>query len=637
MRGRRWIAALLVSVTVLTAPATVLAATNKTTKYRVYQNETAISEFSDLKQAITFAGWYSESYVEEISTRKWVWNNYPRYKLYQFDVSLPGWEFATLDEAKAAARYYKYTSIRDMQSTGWVWNNYPRYRLYQGNITLDEWEFTDLKEAMAAAKYYLGAHVIDLNTNKWVWDNLAQAEKQQLRQGPKIYQVKQNGTTKDEWTFAYLEDAINEAVNWSNSVVVDSTDGGKVVYANSNKYKVYQDDNLINEFASLDDAIYYAQWFLHIKIKLDGKEIWNNFPYYQVFQNNNKVAEFKTIQESLQYAEWYKYISIRSYHGSRIWSNFRKLLYWGWNGSSAAETIKKQVQTTVGLDIDSPTWFQLADASGNLKDTSNKESMVWLKSQGYQVHPLVSNQFDSALTTQFLANPTAQQTFISALVNKAADLGVEGINIDFENLSAKDRAAFTAFIQSLTTAAHNKGLIISIDLPRGSVKWNHLTAFDHEKLAGIVDYIITMTYDQHYSGSGTPGSVSGLQWSEEGVKEFLEYGIPRDKLLMGIPYYVREWKIDGTTGALVSNRAIYMKDLPALIETKKAVSVWDPQFQQYKVEYAEDGYNYVFWLEDEKTVQARIDIAKKYDLAGVAAWRLGYETTEVWNSILPKK
>jgi spore germination protein YaaH len=241
------------------------------------------------------------------------------------------------------------------------------------------------------------------------------------------------------------------------------------------------------------------------------------------------------------------------------------------------------------------------------------------------------------LTSQFLANPAAQQKFIRALVDKAADLGVEGLNIDFENLSGKDRAAFTAFIQSLTSAAHEKGLIISIDLPRGSVKWNHLTAFDHEKLATIVDYIITMTYDHHYSGSDKPGSVAGLAWTEEGVKEFLEYGIPRDKLLMGIPYYVREWKINGTTGALESNRAIYMKDLPALIATKKAVSSWDTQFQQYKVEYEEAGYQYVFWLEDEETVQARIDIAKKYDLAGVAAWRLGYETTEVWNSILPKK
>jgi spore germination protein YaaH len=80
-----------------------------------------------------------------------------------------------------------------------------------------------------------------------------------------------------------------------------------------------------------------------------------------------------------------------------------------------------------------------------------------------------------------------------------------------------------------------------------------------------------------------------------------------------------------------------MKDLPALIESKKAVSVWDPQFGQYKVEYTDGEYKYVFWLENEETVKARVEIAKKYDLAGVAAWRLGYETTDVWNAILPQK
>lgn len=80
-------------------------------------------------------------------------------------------------------------------------------------------------------------------------------------------------------------------------------------------------------------------------------------------------------------------------------------------------------------------------------------------------------------------------------------------------------------------------------------------AYDHEKLAHIADYIMIMAYDQYYSGSATPGSVAGLQWAEEGIKEFLSYGIPRDKLIMGIPFYVREWKLD-SSGKGVSNRAV---------------------------------------------------------------------------------
>lgn len=210
------------------------------------------------------------------------------------------------------------------------------------------------------------------------------------------------------------------------------------------------------------------------------------------------------------------------------------------------------------------------------------------------------------------------------------------MNIDFESLSGSDRANFTAFMEELTAAAHARNLLISVDLPRGSAKWNAQTAFDHEKLGGIVDYIITMTYDQYWKGSTEPGSVAGLPWVEEGIKEFLSYGIPRDKLIMGVPFYVREWKVD-SAGNLESNRALLMKDLEPLIQEKKATKTWDARFQQYRVEYMQDGYKNVFWLENEATIKARIDLAKKYELAGVAAWRLGYDNANVWQTMIQQK
>ena len=193
-----------------------------------------------------------------------------------------------------------------------------------------------------------------------------------------------------------------------------------------------------------------------------------------------------------------------------------------------------------------------------------------------------------------------------------------------------------SFIKNLTKAAHARGLKVSIDLPRGSLAWNHLTAFDHVELAKTVDYIVTMTYDHHYSGSTTPGPVAGMQWTEQGVVEFLSYGIPRDKLIMGIPFYIREWKLD-STGKLVSNRAITSKTVKKLMKDKKATSTWDPTYMQYKVEYKENGFTYVFWLEDENSVKARLDIAKKYRLAGVSAWRLGQESPDFWQTMLLEK
>ena len=158
-------------------------------------------------------------------------------------------------------------------------------------------------------------------------------------------------------------------------------------------------------------------------------------------------------------------------------------------------------------------------------------------------------------------------SLLQALVNRSVQLGVPGINVDFESLAGSDRNAFTAFISKLTAYAHAKGLVISIDLPRGSVKWNHLSAFDHEKLGAIVDYMVIMAYDQYWRGSTSPGSVAGIPWADGGIQEFLSYGIPRDKIILGIPYYVREWQLDAA-GALASNRTFLMKDIPALMASK---------------------------------------------------------------------
>lgn len=622
----------------LTSSGTALAA-DKTSKYRVYQDDRILVETSDYSSAENYAKQFTSTHVEEISTRKWLWNNYPRYKMYQNGVSSSAWEFATLDQAIREASNWGHASIRDLRSDGWVWNNYPQYRLYQGDITLDSWEFATLAQAKAEGAKWGNVHIIDLRDHQWIWDNIPESSKSELRAGPKVYQVYQGKSTQDSWSFAYLEDAVREAAAWGNSSVVRSDKNNQTILSNEKMYKVYQYSSLLNSFLSLDDAIAYAKSFDHTRItKNDSpKDIWTNYPYYQVFQNDKWISDSSILPDAVNYALSFSNASIRLLDDSyKVWDNFRMLQFWGWNGSSNNDTIRAHVNNTVGLDVVSPTYFTLADASGTLTDTSNKDTVAWLKAQNVRVYPLINNQFDAALTTKFLASPEAQKKFIQALVSKGAQLGVEGLNIDFESVAGKDRAPFTAFVKNLTAAAHAEGLKISIDLPRGSVKWNAQTAYDHEKLGETVDYIITMTYDQNWRTGPEAGSVAGLQWVEEGVQEFLSYGIPRDKLIMGIPFYVREWQID-ESGQLVDNRALLMKDLPALIKSKKATQTWDDKFGQYRVEYEQDGNKRVFWLEDEATVKARLDIAKKYDLGGVAAWRLGYDSADLWKMMIQEK
>jgi spore germination protein YaaH len=625
----------------LAEAASVKNKINKTTLYRVYQNDKALDEYADLDKAKYYASTLRHSHVEEITSRKWLADNFPRYRIYQNGIPIPAGEFTSLTKAKAFAGSYNHVSIKDLQSPGWIWDNYPKFRLYQGDLTRNTWDFLTLEAAKKEAKRWANAHIIQLDNNRWIWDNLTKQQKRDQRAQSKKYQVYQNTTTMEKWKFSYLEDAIQEALKWSNSSVVTlkpvtGTESNTVVFTNNKNYLVFQQDRLIYSFVSLEKAIQTAKQYKQASVRAGDSTIWSNQASYRVFQNEQLIGEYNLIRDAVNHALPIKDSRILTDLNENIWSSKSSFLLWGWNGSSNLTTIQNQLSTTVGLDIVSPSWFKLADASGAIEDTSSQEGADWLLEQNYVVHPLVSNQFNSSLTTPFLADPKAQKTFIQTLIDRCVELSLTGINVDFENLAGKDRDSFTKFIRSLTAYAHLKGLTVSIDLPRGSVKWNHLSAFDHTLLSEIVDYIIIMSYDQFYSGSTSPGPVAGLDWVAQGIEEFLAYGIPREKLIMGIPFYVREWTLN-QDGSMASNKAIYVEDIPTILKGKSFKTTWDAASQLNKLEYVDAGMTHVFWNENETSLQARITIAKKYKLAGVAAWRLGYEPNSFWQTMVREK
>jgi spore germination protein YaaH len=432
-----------------------------------------------------------------------------------------------------------------------------------------------------------------------------------------------------------LRDAIQAAAGIAGSEVVH-LDTGAVVHSNVPPFAVYQNGKERKRFFGLDNAVAYASGLAGAEIVRDGKVLWTNIPYYRVYQGDREVRQFHELKNALSTASWLTNSSIRTEDGRVLWSNARRLLYLGWNGSSSPDTILGQIANTQGLDIDSPTWFQLASADGTLEDKSDPALARELKSRGFKVMPLVSNQFDKQMTGAFLADEAAQKRFIDALAGRLAELGVYGVNLDFEEVAASDRDRYTAFVRKLAEAVHARGMKISIDLIRGDKAWNHLTAYDHEKIAEAVDYIMIMAYDQYWSGSAKPGSVSGLDWTEQGIIDYLSYGIPRSKLFLGVPFYVREWKVDAS-GNVLGSRTVLMKDIPALLNEVEEKAVYDPAFGQTKVTYVKDGQTYMFWMETEQTIKARIELAKKYDLAGVAVWRLGYEPADLWTMMLRQK
>ncbi|SFS61870.1 glycosyl hydrolase family 18 protein [Paenibacillus sp. BC26] len=629
------IQAILSTISTTNSDAAVASADN-TTKFRVYHNDAAMKEFAAESSAVAYAKQFTYTHVEKIANREWVWDNLPKYKVYENGVSSSGREFRTLTEAQRFASKVRFAQIRDLEKPGFIQSNYPNFQMYQGDKTLANWSFVTLADAKKAAKAYGNIHIIELATNQWVWDNLTDAQKAAQRKASLTYSIVTDSVQDSAPAYSFLLDAIRASFKVPGSSVVNRATG-QIVHSNIPTFTVVQSGPVVASYHSIQSAIQYAKSLSGASVVKNGLTWWTNVPYLAVYQGDQKLRSFHTRKGAIEFANTYAGSTVMSTDLRAIWNNKKSLQLLGWNGTSRTSTVLDQVGKTQGLDIDSPSWFELASADGTFTDTSDPALVQTMKASGIKLTPLVSNQFDAVLTSAFLRNETAKNSFITNLVSKLTALDVEGVNIDFEGMAGKDRDLYTAFVRSFTSAAHKAGLTVSVDLPRGDVKWDAKTAYDQRALAEIVDMIMIMAYDQHWKGSDEAGSVAELTWVEDGVKQFLAYGVPRSKLMLGIPFYVREWRIDAT-GKLVDNKAIFMSELPRIIAEQGATRTFDATAGQWKYEYTgQDGYTHVFWAETADTVKARVNIAKKYDLAGVAAWRLGYEQADLWTMLLQMK
>jgi len=286
-----------------------------------------------------------------------------------------------------------------------------------------------------------------------------------------------------------------------------------------------------------------------------------------------------------------------------------------------------------GLNVVSPTWFYLADDEGNVGNKASHAYVNWAHERGYQVWALFSNDFDPDRTRAVLSDYDKRMKVIRQLLHFAETYKLQGINIDFENVYMEDKDKLTQFVRELTPWLHEQGLVVSIDVTirGGSPMWSLF--LDRRALGETVDYMAVMTYDQHWATSPVAGSVAELPWTEKGIADIIrEDGVPPSKLLLGVPFYTYIWTEEKEGGKTkVRSRAVGMTFMNNLIEEKGLVPVFDEKAGQDYVEYEEDGKRHRVWLENEKSMRARMEIVNKYGLAGVASWRRGLESPDIWH------
>jgi len=295
-----------------------------------------------------------------------------------------------------------------------------------------------------------------------------------------------------------------------------------------------------------------------------------------------------------------------------------------------------------GVNVISPTWYSISDNEGNYTDYSSTDYIRQAHEKGMQVWALVDDFNPDISIEAVLGDDRIRQSLAENLVWDAAEMGIDGINVDFEHITDSCGYSYLQFLRELYIHCHEKGMILSVD----DMNPTYLrSCYNLEEQGKIADYVILMQYDEHYSGS-EPGSVASLPYVQKGLEAAAGL-VPAEKLVSGLPFYTRIWTETPAEYAeegaqifeegdslydryAVSSRAVPMGDAADYAAKAGAVPVWDQELGQYYAEIPLDYGTERIWLEELESLEEKLKAGQSYDIAGYAFWRIGMETSDVW-------
>ena len=291
-----------------------------------------------------------------------------------------------------------------------------------------------------------------------------------------------------------------------------------------------------------------------------------------------------------------------------------------------------------GVNVVSPAFFYLGK-DGELKENigqSGKAYIEWAHNNGYKIWPMVQNAETASaslsITSEIMNSYEKRQKLIESIVNKCVEYKLDGINIDFENMKQEDKDMFSRFIIELTPRLKEIGMVTSVDVtaPDGGETWS--LCFDRNVIGDVADYIVFMAYDEYGISSSKPGTNAGYDWVKLSLNKFLQTEeIKSDKIILAIPFYTRVWTTN-SNGQVIGKNTVAMKNLDSIIPNG-VEKKWDDNLKQYYVEYTDGENKKQIWIEDIKSLKAKISLVNENKLAGIGSWQKDMELDEVWNMI----
>lgn len=337
-----------------------------------------------------------------------------------------------------------------------------------------------------------------------------------------------------------------------------------------------------------------------------------------------------------------EYTSIsKDYKINMVWHNV--------TNATANGAVLTNLKSTKGLTTIAPTWFSLADTEGNISSLADEDYVKQAHQSGLEVWAVLRdfhggiNSYDE--TYEVLSYTSKRQKVIDQVISKALASDVDGINLDFELVSSKCGIHYIQFVRELSAQCRQNQLVLSID---NYVPQPYNQHYDLEEQGAVADYVIIMGYDEHTDGSYEAGSVASISYLKDGVENAL-LSVSSDKLIAGVPFFTRLWKETpktdeelaeeaGTEAAnypnKISSKALGMDEAVKTIKEAGATTQWDDTTKQNYAEWTSGSDTYKIWLEDTQSLEEKLKVIRQNDLAGVAEWSLGRESSSVWKLIL---
>ncbi|MBO5197232.1 MAG: glycosyl hydrolase family 18 [Lachnospiraceae bacterium] len=331
--------------------------------------------------------------------------------------------------------------------------------------------------------------------------------------------------------------------------------------------------------------------------------------YYETLKSDYEAPEYTSIT--------------RDYTINLVWHQV--------TNQEANSNVWSLFENTKGVTTISPTWFRIASEDGILSSYASEEYVTKMKEKGIEVWALVDNFHPDVDTYEVLSHTSSRERLVNEIMAAAIKYSLNGINIDFESLTVETGPHYIQFLRELSVKCRTNGIVLSVD---NYVPTSYTAFYDRKEQGEIVDYVVVMGYDEHHSKSENAGSVSSITYIEDALANTAKE-VPAEKIIMAIPFYTRLWRetaIDGSTS--LSSEALSMAGAESVISKYGAEPVWDSKTGQYYIEYEKDGAVYKMWQEEERSIEEKLKAIQSAQVAGVAAWRLGFETPEIWNVIL---